>query len=146
MNIIIRPAVGLVLYDSTNKRFLILRRNPRRYIGWGLVKGGIDEGETAEQACLRETAEEVGLTLCNTDLHKLGHKCAYYDNPNQRIVLVEWFVSILKQQPPLTLERDEWTEARWATFHETLYELVWQSQQHATRIAHEYLQRMLNFK
>ena len=143
MNIALRSAVGLVVYDSAQQRYLILRRNPRRYIGWGLIKGGIDEGETAQQACLREAAEEIGVQFSPTVIQPLGHKCAYYDNTHERIVLVEWFITHLVQQPPLILEREEWVDARWATLHESLYELVWQSQQQVLRVANESIAKKL---
>lgn len=142
MDIAIRPAVGLVVYNGALQRYLILRRNPRRYVGWGLIKGGIDEGETPEQACVREAAEEIGVQFGAPVLQPLRHKCAYYDNTHERIVLVQWFLTqLIEPLPELILEREEWVDARWATFHESLYELVWQSQQQVLRIAHNIIAR-----
>jgi 8-oxo-dGTP pyrophosphatase MutT (NUDIX family) len=40
---------------------LAARRTRRGELVWGLPKGGIDEGETAEEAAIREVREETGL-------------------------------------------------------------------------------------
>ncbi|MEW6059672.1 MAG: NUDIX hydrolase [Actinomycetota bacterium] len=40
---------------------LAARRTRRGALVWGLPKGGIDEGETAEEAAIREVREETGV-------------------------------------------------------------------------------------
>lgn len=146
MNIDIRFTVGLILFDRSRDRYLILRRNPERYRGWGLIKGGIDEGETPQQACLRETAEEIGIALSEEILKNLEHTSAYYDNTKKKIVLVYWFAAEVSEFDPLTLEQEEWVDYRWATYDEAQYELVWQSQQRALKIAHMWLISNEQFK
>src|SRR4030095_1537219 len=61
-------AVALALVDDDGGRacFVLTRRAARlrRHAGqWALPGGGLDPGERAEQAALRELAEEVGLAL-----------------------------------------------------------------------------------
>ncbi len=136
MDIPFRFTIGLVIYHTQVQRYLILRRNPKRYRGWGLVKGGIDQEETPEQACVRETLEEVGIRLPSELLINLMHKSAYFDNTKKIIVLVEWFFVALEVPVDIKLEIDEWVEYRWATYDEALYELAWQSQQRVLRAAH----------
>ena len=40
---------------------LASRRTRRGQLAWGLAKGGIEEGESREQAAMREVREETGL-------------------------------------------------------------------------------------
>lgn len=40
--------------------------------GWGLVGGKVDEGETVEEACIREVFEESGIHLMADTLSHLG--------------------------------------------------------------------------
>jgi 8-oxo-dGTP pyrophosphatase MutT (NUDIX family) len=42
---------------------LASRRTRRGDLAWGLAKGGVEEGETMEQAAIREVLEETGLTV-----------------------------------------------------------------------------------
>jgi len=146
MDIDIRFTVGLILFDRSRDRYLILRRNPERYRGWGLIKGGIKPDETMQQACLRETNEEIGIAISEDLLRDLEHTSAYYDNTNSKVVLVYWFATEISELEPLTLEREEWVDHRWATYNEAQYELVWQSQQRALKIAHMLLTANERFK
>lgn len=59
-------AVTIVSDEEGSPCFLITRRSRSlaRHAGqWALPGGGVDEGETEEQAALRELAEEIGLEL-----------------------------------------------------------------------------------
>jgi len=42
---------------------LASRRTRRGDLAWGLAKGGVEEGESMEQAAIREVLEETGLTV-----------------------------------------------------------------------------------
>ena len=57
-------SAGGVLYrraDGEIEVVLASRRTRRGDLAWGLAKGGIERGETREQAALREVREETGL-------------------------------------------------------------------------------------
>lgn len=53
-------AGGVVIRHADEGPLFLLIRDP--YHNWGLPKGHIEEGETAESAARREVAEETGLT------------------------------------------------------------------------------------
>lgn len=58
-------SAGGVVYRRDGERIdvvLASRRTRRGELAWGLAKGGIEEGETKEDAAIREVREETGLT------------------------------------------------------------------------------------
>lgn len=54
-----RPCVGIMLINATGRIF-VGNRNDVDGDHWQMPQGGIDDGETPEQAAWRELAEEVG--------------------------------------------------------------------------------------
>jgi len=59
-------SAGGVVYRTTDEGaievVLASRRTRRGQLAWGLAKGGIELGETKEEAAIREVLEETGLT------------------------------------------------------------------------------------
>ncbi|MEC8381793.1 MAG: NUDIX hydrolase [Myxococcota bacterium] len=54
------PTVDIIIHKD-GKILLIKRKNPP--FGWALPGGFVDEGETVEQAAIREAKEETGLDV-----------------------------------------------------------------------------------
>jgi putative (di)nucleoside polyphosphate hydrolase len=54
-----RPCVGIMLVNDEGLVF-VGRRIDQTVEGWQMPQGGIDDGETPEQAALRELEEETG--------------------------------------------------------------------------------------
>ena len=54
-------AGGLVVDTETSRAAVIGRLDRRGRLMWSLPKGHIEHGETAEQAAVREVAEETGI-------------------------------------------------------------------------------------
>jgi len=54
-----RPCVGVMLLNREGLVF-VGKRIDQTIEGWQMPQGGIDDGETAEQAALRELGEEIG--------------------------------------------------------------------------------------
>ena len=60
-----RTAARVVLLDSAGRVFLMAARDPAdasKEPWWEIPGGGIDHGETSEQAATRELREETGIT------------------------------------------------------------------------------------
>ncbi|KJD35012.1 hydrolase [Tamlana sedimentorum] len=99
----------LWLYTK-NGDILLSQRSAKKLICpllWDVsVAGHIDAGETAEEACLRETFEEIGLELDETDLEKIGaFKCfqsydyGVHDNEFHNTFIAELKVPLSKLTP-----------------------------------------------
>ena len=56
---VLRPGASAIIFDETRERILMTQRadNSR----WCLPGGGMDPGESAAEACVREVFEETGL-------------------------------------------------------------------------------------
>jgi putative (di)nucleoside polyphosphate hydrolase len=54
-----RPCVGVMLFNRDGLVF-VGRRIDQTVEGWQMPQGGIDDGETPDQAALRELKEEIG--------------------------------------------------------------------------------------
>jgi 8-oxo-dGTP pyrophosphatase MutT (NUDIX family) len=56
-----RKCVTAVIFDNIHNPFFLILKRKRNWTGWEFVKGGIEAGETEEQAVIREIKEETGL-------------------------------------------------------------------------------------
>ena len=53
-----RPNAGIIIFNEEGKLLWCKRKSGD---GWQFPQGGIDDGESPEEAIVRETYEEVGL-------------------------------------------------------------------------------------
>lgn len=75
-------AGGLVV-DDRGRAAIISRRNKRGRVVWSLPKGHLEQGETLEQAAIREVSEETGII--GRVLAPLGVIDFYFTADAQRI-------------------------------------------------------------
>ncbi len=74
-----------IFLKNQDGRFLIQQRSaikPTRPNVWDITAGAVDAGETSLEAAIRETKEEVGLTITPASLHFLFRDCVrscYHD-------------------------------------------------------------------
>ena len=73
-----RPNVGIVLFNGSRQ---VLWAGRSRHDGWQFPQGGIEHGETLEQAAFRELYEEVGLKPENVELIGRTQNWLRYDVP-----------------------------------------------------------------
>jgi putative (di)nucleoside polyphosphate hydrolase len=73
-----RPCVGIMLLNQENKVF-IAQRLDTVVEAWQMPQGGIDEGETPEEAVMRELYEEVGTS--NAEIIASTPEWHHYDLP-----------------------------------------------------------------
>ena len=133
-----RQLAGVVLYASKLQRYLVLERSPQWYQGWGLIQGGIESGESATQAGVREVQEEVGVPLNVQQLIDLNYSHTYLNSLTQCYCQVQWFAVMLEHEPVLMVQADEWLAYQWLPYQQALEKLVWADQR-------EVLQRAQSF-
>jgi putative (di)nucleoside polyphosphate hydrolase len=122
-----RAAVGMVVVNDTKHLFIGKRRSPRRRNPirdkhlWQMPQGGIDHGESPEEAMFRELEEEIG-TRRVTILAKTRNWVVYDFPPlirrrflyrGQRMM---WFLVQLNEgeKPTIQTQNPEFVEWRWA--------------------------------
>ena len=92
--------------------FLQLRRTKGTFMGetWGTVRGGIEPGETAWQAALRELREETSLVPL--EIYQLDTLDMFYLAAEDSIRLTPGFCAIVPPDAPITLN-EEHDQHRW---------------------------------
>ncbi len=79
-----RPNVGLAVFSRKGHVLLGRRANVRRddaRYAWQMPQGGIDRGESAADAALRELSEETGLLPAHVDPLEELEPWLFYDFP-----------------------------------------------------------------
>jgi 8-oxo-dGTP pyrophosphatase MutT (NUDIX family) len=107
-------SAGGVVYRGTGADIEVVlasRRTRRGQLAWGLAKGGIEEGETLEEAAIREVLEETGLRAVIEG--SLGDTRYFYVWEQTRIrKTVHFFLMRVTQDEPSERD-DEMEEIRW---------------------------------
>jgi len=75
-----RPNVGIVILNDNNK---VLWAKRVAEDAWQFPQGGIDEGESLEEAMYRELMEEVGLSQDHVEIIGKTKNWLKYDVPKQ---------------------------------------------------------------
>ena len=76
-----RPAAGIALFNHQGEVFLGRRNSTNSPYVWQMPQGGIDAGESAKKAAIRELEEETGIQAKHiTPLGRID-QWLYYDFP-----------------------------------------------------------------
>lgn len=104
---IFRPKAHGVKCVIQNDGRILMIRNTYGHKFWTFPGGGVDKGETAEQAIRREIMEEVGVTV--RDLRKIG---AFFTTAEHKKDTVTVFTGE-SDGDQLKIDKGEILEARW---------------------------------
>lgn len=130
-----RPCVGVVLLNSEGKIFTAERLD--RPGAWQMPQGGVDKGESLEEAALRELEEEISVPKSAVKLLKQTSDWIAYDLPQELIGVAwggkfrgqkqHWFLLELTGDENLInleTEHPEFTRWKWSSREELIEEIV----------------------
>ncbi|KAB7649006.1 RNA pyrophosphohydrolase [Polymorphobacter fuscus] len=122
-----RPGVGVLLFNDEGKVF-VGQRLDSKLEAWQMPQGGIDDGEDAQTAALRELEEETGIPSHFVEIIGETPEWHYYDLPEDMIGTVwkgrycgqrqKWFaMRFLGSDRDVAIETEhpEFKAWRWAT-------------------------------
>lgn len=116
----------VVCQTSEGPRYLLIRRCGKYLPGtWQMISGGIESGETASQAALREIREETGLIP--QALYSADAVETFYMQSNDKITFVPVFVAFVKNRK-VSLSPKEHDSYEWLSFENARDRLVWAEQ------------------
>lgn len=120
------PAAGGLITNELHQVLLIFRKQM-----WDLPKGKIDEGESTDQAALRECMEETGIQALNLGDKIYSSWHIYREKTGERALKkTKWYkmscskeVSIFPQKEE-GIERCEWFDASDALLLSPMYSII----------------------
>ncbi len=111
-----RPGISAAIIVDGGRVLMVRRRAKEGELSWQFPAGGIEAGETAEEAAVRETREETGLTV--TALKLLGGRVHPKTNRQMFYTACE-----VVSGTAHVADDDELAEVAWSS-HEELPEYV----------------------
>ena len=131
-----RPCVGVMLMNAEGHLF-VGQRIESDTPAWQMPQGGIDKGETPQEAALRELWEETGITADLVELVDMTDGWVRYDLPDHLIGKVwkgkyrgqkqKWALMRFlgrDDQVRIATEHPEFSEWRWLPADEVLEQIV----------------------
>lgn len=91
---------------------MVQEKQPKAYGLWGIPGGHVDEGETPQQAAVRETKEEVGL-----EVELINDKPLLFEHNNLKKLDYHAFTANITSGT-LTPLYEELLDAKWLNFDE----------------------------
>jgi dATP pyrophosphohydrolase len=132
---------AIIFRRNGNKvEYLLLKRLPERNGFWQPVTGGVEEGETRNEALRREIREETGIKNIVAVLEDLYFFEFSDPNLNQEYV---YGVEVSPSEE-IMLDQKEHSEYKWCSFHEALQLLHWKENKEALRKLNKKLTQLSN--
>ena len=130
-----RQSIEAWIYHPEEREILLLKVEAETVSFWQPITGGIESGESPEEACLREIKEETGLLLACPNLTSLGDFTVKID---ENLSIHKNLFLVLTEQKEIQLS-DEHVGAQWVALDKVSSQLYWPSNQATFEIITEKL-------
>ena len=130
-----RQSIEAWIYHPEDGEILLLRVENEKVSFWQPITGGIESGESPEEACLREIKEETGLVLHRSNLTSLGDLTVKID---ENLTIHKNLFLVLTDQKEIQIS-DEHVGAQWVALDKVSSQLYWPSNQATFEIITEKL-------
>ena len=131
----IRQSIEAWVYHPEEREILLLKVEAEKVSFWQPITGGIESGESPEEACLREIKEETGLLLACSSLTGLGDFLVKID---ENLTIHKNLFLVLTEQKEIQIS-DEHVGAQWVALDKVSSQLYWPSNQATFEIITEKL-------
>ena len=130
-----RQSIEAWIYHPEDGEILLLKVEAEKVSFWQPITGGIESGESPEEACLREIKEETGLLLHRSNLMELGNFTVKID---ENLSIHKNLFLVLTEQKEIQIS-DEHVGAQWVALDKVSSQLYWPSNQATFEIITEKL-------
>ena len=130
-----RQSIEAWIYHPEEREILLLKVEDEKFSFWQPITGGIESGESPEEACLREIKEETGLLLACSNLTSLGDFTVKID---ENLTIHKNLFLVLTEQKEIRIS-DEHVGAQWVALDKVSSQLYWPSNQATFEIISEKL-------
>ena len=130
-----RQSIEAWIYHPEDGEILLLKVEAEKVSFWQPITGGIESGESPEEACLREIKEETGLLLACSNLTALGDFTVKID---ENLSIHKDLFLVLTEQKAIQIS-DEHVGAQWIALDKVSSQLYWPSNQATFEIISEKL-------
>ena len=130
-----RQSIEAWIYHPEDREILLLKVEDEKVSFWQPITGGIESGESPEEACLREIKEETGMLLACSSLTTLGDFTVKID---ENLTIHKNLFLVLTEQKEIRIS-DEHVGAQWVALEKISSQLYWPSNQATFEIISEKL-------
>ena len=130
-----RQSIEAWIYHPEDREIFLLKVEDETVSFWQPITGGIESGESPEEACLREIKEETGLLLACSNLTSLGDFTVKID---ENLTIHKNLFLVLTEQKEIRIS-DEHVGAQWVALDKVSSQLYWPSNQATFEIISEKL-------
>ena len=130
-----KQSIEAWIFHTEDREILLLKVENEKVSFWQPITGGIESGESPEEACLREIKEETGLLLACPNLTSLGDFTVKID---ENLSIHKNLFLVLTEQKAIQIS-DEHVDAQWVALDKVSSQLYWSSNQATFEIITEKL-------